>query len=843
MALNEVQDPNIGRTQRPVTQKNVRTFQGADSAGVAVDPMTKRIFDNSTEIAQGELVKSIQKDYLRGQLMAAQGKSIQDVRKDAPWLERAYGQGATIEGASQQILRAAQSDYQLGVLNNIDELKKLTPEEFRERQIADFEGFLTGDEEVDSRLTTLSTKMFANAAESVMPQRLKYVQEEAMNSWTSQATSAAALVEGRIKAGFINPEQEQAAYAEFAEAIEKPDEMYDENYVDGLGNLAIARLDSGDRFMYDSVKESLPFTRTQQEAMQKAEQGWRRAKQDNMSSEIGTMISHLITSGDTGTKTEDMMLDLIKKGEEFIGYGFKLTPAQHTSILQNAIKSSDAGVADQVKRASVDAYWSGTAGYGQNESFYSDNGKVFVEKYYDPASVATQKQEDVVKGRGKLMSNLTRYATPVKMISRITDAALNSPILDGQTNPALDKAYDIYRDVVLANGIDGFTAVQYTAEQQAKFSLYESLVGSGDEKQAVAKMQFIKENPLPPEFFKTAEYLDSKEDGVTTATGNDWGWSDVEEMEEGGVHSEWMKAEYNKLYDSMFMVSQDHTEAREATLKSLKQNFYVDEDGGFHRQPQGKMMSQANLPLDADYGGAMKAYINSQQFGRKVLVAPEFIDAPVEAPDSGLSVGSSALTMKEKIDAQGLEMQKGRLDLNGAPVAVKVAAPEPVYEDTTTRWVQHTDGSTTFIVQGNDGEQQFIRRPSKVVGDLYRTNMGLLADERAEISKQVANDNLKASAREWYLQQGSVPFAGDPDSQAKRDELEQSMPSDNELVEMYSEAYRKGNALGLFEKAFLEIGDMFSGGAITPHFLRERNKSMLKNIKAAAEYRANPNSN
>jgi len=227
----------------------------------------------------------------------------------------------------------------------------------------------------------------------------------------------------------------------------------------------------------------------------------------------------------------------------------------------------------------------------------------------------------------------------------------------------------------------------------------------------------------------------------------------------------------------MFMVSQDHTEAREATLKSLKQNFYVDEDGGFHRQPQGKMMSQANLPLDADYGAAMKAYIDSQQLGSKA------------------------------------------------------------------RWVQHTDGSTTFIVPGDDGESQFIRRPSKVVGDLYRTNMGLLADERAEISKQVANDNLKASAREWYLQQGSVPFAGDPDSQAKRDELEQSMPSDNELVEMYSEAYRKGDALGLFEKAFLEIGDMFSGGAITPHFLRERNKNMLKNIKAAAEYRANPNSN
>lgn len=441
MALGDVQDPNAGRLSRAQAGPEVRTAT-TRAHTVQVDPLTQEIIKQSSEITSAELSKELQKDRLRGATMARAGKTMQDVRDDAPWVEGIFGTGATVQGAQIETMKKAQEDYALDLIENSEDYQKMNPDEFAEHQTMQLEGMLTGDADTDNMMYLMSEEMFAKGAQEHMKIHLPYVQQQMLSAYTSRLDSAASAYEQAME-GALNDEEREQLTAEFIENnLTPPQGINDSTYQTAISGTVQTHMKDGFEHMRDAVElAGIQLTDKQQHAITGTELQWSAANAKRNAIVLGERIDDLIERADAG-EDEASLLAGIQLMEEQQGHKYKMPVGTVVRILDTARNARNRALQGSQERR-VSAAW--IQGADLSAAPVSEMNAAAHDNYIGIFHSTPSDDPRAGKLKKQYAEMAALHTLKLPFAERMLDRAMQNPLHgpDGAVNPNLAEVYDL----------------------------------------------------------------------------------------------------------------------------------------------------------------------------------------------------------------------------------------------------------------------------------------------------------------------------------------------------------------------------------------------------------------
>jgi len=199
---------------------------------VQPDPMVDKL--TSLAIQQGgENIRSRRAEmYVRGEMQAAEGIGIQELRRDTPMYEKIFGGGARMSGAVDMAVNTQLIRYKQAVETDMPKSRKLSPEAFRTQQMDVIKQFQTGDDTTDALIMQQYAAVAPELARIHSKQHALYTQEINLQNYTNQLTAAGD--------SYITAPPEEMANASLAmqAALSKPEEMDEDTHQELLFSVA-----------------------------------------------------------------------------------------------------------------------------------------------------------------------------------------------------------------------------------------------------------------------------------------------------------------------------------------------------------------------------------------------------------------------------------------------------------------------------------------------------------------------------------------------------------------------------------------------------------------------------
>lgn len=223
-------------------------YQGVQAPAPQRDSTGDLLFRMAMPIVQKKLAEVQEQKFAEGMQRVAMDEAYADIKKEDSLLSNIFGPSASVAGAAAMAKVKSVDDFSTQMMQDMQGMAELTPQQFREHAVKGMGNFLTGDNEVDN---VVRTKM----VESLAP--LMKTQAKANYAWTQQ--QSAKQYGGMLQAagdkffsvayqksqGLISAEDFELAKAELLQASQPIAGMNAKTYQDALLNSAQLAMNKG----------------------------------------------------------------------------------------------------------------------------------------------------------------------------------------------------------------------------------------------------------------------------------------------------------------------------------------------------------------------------------------------------------------------------------------------------------------------------------------------------------------------------------------------------------------------------------------------------------------------
>lgn len=220
--------------QRASQQGSMQGIAGIDaSIGTTLPAFLEKAFEPVIQAA------SVERMY-QGAAAALDGKTMQEIGEDQPFLAGLFGQTDFERGASFQHAQQGVNAWASEQLSRMDELKRLDPKDVGKVLFDGAKQHLTGDTMTDNAIHRMVLEQSATLIPAVTTARIQHRRSESINGQVGVATSAGRVVDqlynqftaNQLGAGQVRPSQEAIDLAEnnAMMALMLPDGMPQEDW-------------------------------------------------------------------------------------------------------------------------------------------------------------------------------------------------------------------------------------------------------------------------------------------------------------------------------------------------------------------------------------------------------------------------------------------------------------------------------------------------------------------------------------------------------------------------------------------------------------------------------------
>lgn len=193
------------------------------------------VLDAISKVSGGMLDQMIaqrqQKAYFNGMAQVAQGQALDDIKNEQPWYTQIFGPNATVRGAQAMTVSQKIQDAQTQFLQNMPELKKMTPDDVRRFLVDQASQINVGDEGVNNIIQAKLAEGWKPMLEAHTKQHYAYVQEQNSRAYSGLQVSQGAYLQSIANAGagdFLSTETGQRAVKQTLDQIDTNPGMDDE---------------------------------------------------------------------------------------------------------------------------------------------------------------------------------------------------------------------------------------------------------------------------------------------------------------------------------------------------------------------------------------------------------------------------------------------------------------------------------------------------------------------------------------------------------------------------------------------------------------------------------------
>lgn len=195
------------------------------------------VLDAIAKVSGGMLDQMIaqrqQKAYFNGMAQVAQGNALTDIEKEQPWYSQLFGPNATVRGAQAMTVTTQVQQAQTEFLNNMPELKKMSPDDVRRFLVDQASQINVGDEGVNSMIQAKLAEGWQPMLEAHMKQHYAYIQDQNVRAFSGLQVSQGGYLQSIAKAGagdFLSTETGQAAVKQTLSQIDTNPGMDDDSW-------------------------------------------------------------------------------------------------------------------------------------------------------------------------------------------------------------------------------------------------------------------------------------------------------------------------------------------------------------------------------------------------------------------------------------------------------------------------------------------------------------------------------------------------------------------------------------------------------------------------------------
>lgn len=218
-----------------------------------------------SKLTEGRKEQMRQQAKWRGYVAARGGKTMQEVQEESPWYSRVFGPTDYELGARLYTTRRNLSDYGNTLIEQMPELRKLSPDEFASKLNDDAQNFMTGDVMTDVVVQNEMMDRTAQVIDLHAKSRIAWQQGQLLNlqvqGVASESTTYNNLVKSTNALGSTTPndpaqaEKVQIARLRVMEGM-KPHMYQPDESVQGMVDASVRGvLDRGEFFTYRDVFE------------------------------------------------------------------------------------------------------------------------------------------------------------------------------------------------------------------------------------------------------------------------------------------------------------------------------------------------------------------------------------------------------------------------------------------------------------------------------------------------------------------------------------------------------------------------------------------------------------
>lgn len=263
----------VVRLQDPRQQLNLQAINPTTQGAINTVPQTNFSPDSFmpefiARAMEPYIQRKQEENMVRGYMDQKRvGVRVELVNDDNPiskiWGPTGYEQGANFYRAQEKV-----SDAMLGFASDIDQLKRLRPEDFNKEVMKRVDGLKTGNEFTDGMVQKAMMEKLGDVATMVEKARISWMQGEAKTAQVSSLRKAASEYHGLAAVEFStsDPDKQaearrktQTARVNFLGLIgAKPDGQLDSTYQDGVNDAARGMIEDGNFYAYREIRAALP---------------------------------------------------------------------------------------------------------------------------------------------------------------------------------------------------------------------------------------------------------------------------------------------------------------------------------------------------------------------------------------------------------------------------------------------------------------------------------------------------------------------------------------------------------------------------------------------------------
>lgn len=217
--------------------------QLADFSGAGLDSLLKF----GTQVVGQQLKTMMEQQAMDGAMRALQGESAAEIADENPF-GTVFGDSAAVKGARMVEVQTASTTLNNAVLNNMDHLRAMDPEQFRSWYTDQLKGVFVGDDASDALIAQSVFQQMPAVADVHTRQHFQYKQEQAGQQWLSAIVATGdqlRLVQEQydldarstpISGESLSTAAVDSARASFAAIVSGPTGMTADNYKKFLGD-------------------------------------------------------------------------------------------------------------------------------------------------------------------------------------------------------------------------------------------------------------------------------------------------------------------------------------------------------------------------------------------------------------------------------------------------------------------------------------------------------------------------------------------------------------------------------------------------------------------------------
>jgi len=267
-ARASMSQPNAqGNYRGPQLQGGNTSIAGGVAAASQITtpgPEAGRIGGFLTEMLQPAIERRKKEQFVAGMVDQMSAVSGEEIRvNDKNPLNTIFGPSSYEEGAVFYSAKDATNKWQTKMLADMDNLKRLPPDQLSKVVAQSFEAMKTGDRFTDLAVETSLIEASAPVVGAIAKERYSWQQSEALNSWSSAAISggrafqdAATALAKNSAPGDAGNLAANAAQNNFLTSLAKPAGMDEETYLKGLTNFYRSAAQNGNGYAVTALKNS-----------------------------------------------------------------------------------------------------------------------------------------------------------------------------------------------------------------------------------------------------------------------------------------------------------------------------------------------------------------------------------------------------------------------------------------------------------------------------------------------------------------------------------------------------------------------------------------------------------